>query len=389
MKERKKIENTIGMFDMLKGVAMVFMVFAHNASAFPNLIFDKAGAESAFRAIKFMSYVYDISILPRILFSLVILPAVAMMPALLVVGGYGFRKRPVSKSFKAHFKEMIKPYIITVLATTFCNIFFHYAFFRYLPGALKESLKVFAGLALGVSQTVEIFGHTIYANGPVWFILAMFWSLLIFNIIMNYAKEKYIPYIVFALSVVGWLISYLKFSPWCLSQGLIGVLYAYMGYRLKKNKFFSRDFTVKDKILAITLVFIPNLVFISFGLITEMADNIYSLGPVSYIENGLMGIFLLYLFLRMNSLNGPISDGFRKVGRYSLYFMCVHTVEMIAVPWYKVAEIFGEKQMLGFCVLFVARVALILFIVYLITKVNDHIKKLKDNRTEKEAVNNA
>ena len=389
MKERKKIENTVGMFDMLKGVMMILVVFAHNSSVFPGSFLNEATAESSYKAIRFMSFVYELHILPRIVFSLVTLFIVPMMPILLIIGGYGFRKRPVSKSIKGYYKDLIKPYIYTTIAIIICNTCIHYAFFRYLPGALKESFRVFISLVLGVSQTITLGEETIYANGPIWFMLAMFWSLIIFNVIMNYAKEKLIPYIVFAISLVGWLLSYLKFTPWCLSQGMVAVLYAYIGYRLKKNKFFSRNFTVKDKILVITLVLIPNIVFTCFGLTTEMADNIYSLGPISYIENGLMGIFLMYLFLRMNSLSGPVSDSIRKIGRYSLYFMCVHTVEMIAVPWYKVAEIFGDKQMVGFWVLYVARVALILFIVFLITKINDHIKKLKENRNEKAAVNNA
>ena len=388
MKERKKIENTIGMFDLLKGVIMLIVVLTHNASAFPDSIMGKTVAESTYRSIKYMSYVYELSFFPRILYSFIVLFFISMMPALLIVSGYGFRKRPITKSFKANFNELIKPYIYTIIAVVICNTCIHYAFFRYLPGALKESLKIFVSLALGVSQTITIGEYTIYANGPVWYILAMFWSLIIFNVIMNYAKEKFIPYIVFAISIVGWLLSYLNFTPWCLSQGMVAVLYVYMGYRLKKDKFFSREFSVKDKILIITLVFIPNLICTAFGLITEMADNIYSLGPISYIENGLLSILILYLFLKINWLRGPVSDSLRKIGRYSLYFLCVHSVELIVIPWYKITEIFGDRQILGFFIILVIRITLILFIIYLITKVNDFIRKLKENRLNKSADKN-
>ncbi len=389
MKERKKIENTVGMFDMLKGVMMIIVVFAHNASAFPESFINEATAESSYKAIKYMSFVYELPILPRIIFSLVTLFIVSMMPILLIIGGYGFRKRPVSKSFKGYYKDLLKPYIYTTIAIIICNICIHYAFFRYLPGALKESFKVFISLVLGVSQTISIGEETIYANGPIWFMLAMFWSLIIFNVIINYAKEKFIPYIVFAISIVGWLLSYLKFTPWCLSQGMVAVLYVYMGYRLKKDKFFSREFSLKDKILITTLVFLPNVICSAFGLITEMADNMYSLGPVSYVENGLVSILFLYLILKLNSLRGPISNGLRKIGRYSLYFLCVHTVELIAVPYYKIAEFFEGRQMLGFCIVFVVRMTMILIIMYLVIKVNEMIKKLKEKRIDKPVGNNA
>jgi len=379
MKNKAKIENTLGMFDLLKGVGMLLIVFAHNTSVFPEL-FEKSSTMERTTSLRFMSFFYEIPIIPRLLFAILITFGTALMPAFLSVGGYGFRKRTIGKGFKLLSKEMIKPYIFTVIGTTICNVCLHYAFFRYLPGALSESLKVFLGMALGVSQNVTIGGYTIFANGPVWYLLAYFWALAIFNVVLNLTSDKFIPHVVLVISAAGWLLSYLPFTPWCISQGMVGVVYVYMGYWVKKNKLIGRDYTLKDKLLVLFLIVIPNVVMCSFGFITEMADNVYSLGPVTYIENGLMGIVFVYLFLHLNVFRGKVSGTIRTIGRYSLYIMCIHTVDMIAIPWYKVSEFFATNQMLGFCVVYFVRLAIIFLAVFLVVNISKHSKLLVEKR---------
>ena len=382
MKKKVKLENTLGMFDLLKGVGMLLIVLTHNTSVFPDLLenglsMEKeaiSGAGPLFLAGK---------ILLLVVYALLVTFGIALMPAFLSIGGYGFRKRPIGKGFRLLSKEMLIPYIYTVIATTICNIILHYSFFRYLPGALNESLKVFIGMALGVSETITLGGYTIYANGPVWYVLAFFWAIALFNAILNLAKEKQIPYAVFIVSVIGWLLSYLPFTPLCLSQGMVGVIYVYMGYVVKKKKLISRDFTLKEKLLTVFLIIIPNIVMCSFGLITEMADNVYSLGPITIIENGLMGIVFTYFFLRLNAFRGKITGAVRIIGRYSLYIMCVHSVEMIAVPWYKVSELFASNHLLGFCAIYITRLVIIFITVFLIIKITGRIKMIRDKNREK------
>ena len=376
MKKERKIENSLGMFDLYKGIAMLLMVYFHIKSLFPSFTF--GGATSVNDVIKNMPYVFSLPIIGRVLFSIFIMFPISMMPALLIVAGYGFRKRSISKAFKLNAKELLKPYLITAIVTTLINIVMHYAFFRYLPGALKESGFVFGGLILGLSQTTEIGSITLYANGPLWFILAMFWALTFFNIIINKVSEKRIPYFVFGLSVVGWLLSYIKGVPFCLSQGLVGTINVYIGYYLKKSKFFLRKHSIKEKITIFVAVVIPNFLLAMFGFVTEMADNIYSLGPINYIENGLFGVLLLYAFLHLNYLRGKISGVLRKIGRYSLYVMSIHTVEMIAVPWYVLAGHFQDQQLLGLIIIYIIKLLIIFASCFLIIKITDFIKKRRN-----------
>ncbi len=379
MRERTKIENTIGMFDLLKGIAMLCIVFVHNRSVFPELVIAKI-ADVSGDIMKYMSFAYGLPIIGRLLFSAISAVLIALMPALLIVAGYGFRKRNIGKSFKAHSKELLLPYLYTTVVTVLFHMCLHYAFFRYLPGAVKESCKVFGGMILGLTQTTSFGELTLFANGPIWFFLAMFWALVIFNTVINVADEKHVPYILMILSLIGWGLSYYKYTPFCLSQGLIGTVYIYIGCFLKKNKSFLRDYTKKEKILIATVIIIPNIILTFFGMVTEMADNVYSLGPVTYIENGLLGIVVLYYFLRLNCLKGKVSGAIRQIGRYSLYIMCIHTVEMIAIPWYFFTDYFVDYPILGFFILYFIRLIIIFIACFMLVKIKTIINTIKEQR---------
>ena len=372
-----KIKNTInrpittsmGMFDLLKGVAMFFIVFAHNRSVFPELAIAMLSSYSENGAIKFLPTIFESAFWVRICFAIIGSPMVALMPALFIVTGYSSRKRKIGKCFSMNAKDLIKPYLVTTIVTLIFNVCLHYCFFRYLKGAIKETAMVFGGMILGMTQTVPVGDYWLYANGPIWFVLALFWSIVIFNVLLNKFSDEKLPYYAFGISVLGWVLSFFKYTPFCLSQGMVGVIYVYMGYHLIKTKALISAHDKKTLVKYALLVILPNLVLTFFGCITEMADNVYTLGPVVYVENGLLGIGCLYVLLRTDSLfKGKISGYLRYVGRYSFYFMCIHTVEMIAIPWYTFADRFNNHQVLGFFVIYFIRLVINLIGLVIVVK---------------------
>ncbi|SEA76992.1 Acyltransferase family protein [Pseudobutyrivibrio sp. ACV-2] len=363
------VTTSIGMFDLFKGIAMVLIVLMHNRSNFPMLMIDIITKYSESGTLKNIPFVFEKSIIAGICISVLGAVLASLMPAMFILSGYSVRKRPILKNFSLEMKELIKPYLWTTIVTVLFNIIIHFCFFRYLPGAFQESLKVLAGMLLGFSQTVQFENIIIFANGPVWFILALFWALGIFNILLSVVDEAKIKYYALGLSIIGWLLSYTDFTPFCLSQGLVGVLYVYMGYYIRKNKALTSQHSRKNLFNYTSFVIIPNIILVALGMITEMSDNVYSLGPVTYIESGLLGIGVLYVFLRINKLfNGKIANALRYLGVYSLYFMCIHTVEMIAVPWYVIAEKLINQPVLGFVILYIFRLIIIVIALKILVK---------------------
>ncbi|MGN0707671.1 MAG: acyltransferase family protein, partial [Faecalibacterium sp.] len=88
--------SSIGMFDLLKGVGMLTIVFVHTAELYS---FDMAGGTSL---TTFFPFIYRES----------------LMAAFYIASGYGFRKRSIGKCIEQQCKSLLKPYVFTALATT-------------------------------------------------------------------------------------------------------------------------------------------------------------------------------------------------------------------------------------------------------------------------------
>ena len=324
--ERKKyvVKNTLGMFDLLKGVLMVLMVLAHTYGLF-DFIGDYGGFENVLASVN-----------PIILFILLVMMifAEASMPALFVASGYGFRKTTFKKCVQKQFKMLIIPYLVTMCAA---NAFhFIYFFLRYRPGfraTTVQTLKLFVGFVLGMCNEETYFGHQIGVCGPVWFLLALFISNIIFNELLNRFEGKKLLIASVIVSLVGWLLSLGKTLPWTISQSLVAVLYICFGHMAKKYKIFTSDKKPVVKIVAIVLISAVTLFMGVFGEY-NMALNSYYFGPASIIVIGLAACVFLYLFLFLNIFRGPISEFLRKIGRMSLYVLCIHTVEIMGMGVY-------------------------------------------------------
>ena len=82
--------SSLGMFDLLKGIGMLAIVFAHTAELYPlgtNDVTPFAFALFAYRE--------------------------ALMAAFFIASGYGFRKRSIHKCIEQQLKTLLKPYLYT------------------------------------------------------------------------------------------------------------------------------------------------------------------------------------------------------------------------------------------------------------------------------------
>jgi hypothetical protein len=340
MKKLQHINNSIGMFDLFKGVAMIMIALAHTTGLFQIDI-----SEARFSILFILAAVIEAG-------------KGFLMPVFFIIFGYGLRKRSVVRATAGQFRDMVIPYLLTALITIVLNFVFHYAFFRYIPGAVSETVQLLYGELYGTSETVTLFGKTFFACGPIWFLLALFWAVCIFNVLLSFFSDNVLPFAVCTVSVIGWGIGCLAAVPWCFSQGMVGVLYVYFGYYLKRKKALNLPLDYKAVIFSIIIV-VSELLLAVFRLSGNIADKDYPLGPISYIINGLFGIVILYMAVRVNLIKGVFSDAIKTVGGYSLYFLCIHSIEMIAFPWYMVAERFSDRQMLGIAVIFSSRLIVI------------------------------
>lgn len=321
--KRKQISNTLGMFDLIKGIIMLWVMLLHTYGLFDPI--------NRYNSIE--EKIAELGI-PLILFFLFLahIGSVAM-PILFIIDGYGFRKTSMSKCIHRQYKELLIPFFTTVIITTIAHFLFF--FFRYRAGiryTAYKTLGILAGFLLGVPKDITILGFEFSACVPLWFLLALFIGNVTFTLLMQRFEGRNLLIASFAVSCVGWLIGIWITIPWCISQGLVAVLYICMGYLAKKNKFFTTPISKKTIICMwiITILTAPMNMVMTFN----MAEQDYSFGPIGIASFGVFGILAIYYSLRLGRSAGALITFLRKIGRASLYVFCAHTIEIKAAGGY-------------------------------------------------------
>ena len=322
---KPRTASSIGMFDMLKGAGMLIIVFAHTAELYP------MQAVSGLSLTAFFPFIYR----------------EALMAAFFIASGYGFRKRSIHKCIHQQLKSLLKPYLYTALFTCVLHFIIHYKTFQYLPGTIGESVKVTGGFLLGLPHTAEYFGQEFFSCGPMWYLLALMVGWILLDVILNIFPEQYVPWAVSGCALLGWGVSLVWEPPFCLIQGAVIVPYLYIGFLAKKKHLL--DEPLPPKVFA-GLLGASALIAVG-ALATRTTDCIslaeWSLGPLSIFLDGAAGLLFIRLFMRLSHFHGRIVRFLEAVGRRSLHIFCIHTVEIIAIPWYLMVARFSDRPVLG------------------------------------------
>ena len=346
--------SSLGMFDLLKGVGMLLIVFAHTSELYP------VGDISTITPVTFFLFAYRES----------------LMAAFYIASGYGFRKRSIGKCISQQFKTLFKPYAYTGLATTIAHFVIHYKTFGNWNNAVYETYKVLGGFVLGLPHTATYFGQEFFSCGPMWYLLALMVGWILLDVILNIFPERYIPWAVGGAALLGWGASLVWELPFCLIQGAVITPYLYLGYLAKRQHWLDQPLSRRMScILWAAVLLIP-----AAALATRRTDCVsmaeWSLGPISILLDGLAGLLFIRLFLRWSQRRNPLVRFFEAIGRRSLYIFCVHTVELIAIPWYLFAAKYADRPVLGISLQYILSLGSIWLICALLQRRRDLIIKL-------------
>lgn len=303
-KNNYEIRNTLGMFDFLKGSIMLIVMLSHTSGLFDFM----QGQETLFGN-------YNPLVLVLYIFTYIL--GVASMPIMFILSGYGFRKTTLKKCLKKQCKTLLIPYIVSMFLVAIVKFFFLCFVTRNIHSSLEEASRSFINILLGYS-----------AASPNWFLLALIIGNLIFNQLLNLLEGKKLLLVVVLIACAGWYLSLGRPVPFCLSQGLIATLYIYVGYFSKKKKFFVTNNTLRKKVLIILGTFLFSMVLKGFGDDLNMAHCVYTLGPISIIGNIIISMGYIYIFLLLNRFNSFLISQIRRIGRYSFYVLCIHSIEL-------------------------------------------------------------
>ena len=316
--------SSLGMFDLLKGIGMLAIVFAHTAELYPLGTGDVTPFAFALFAYR-----------------------EALMAAFFIASGYGFRKRSIHKCIEQQVKTLLKPYLYTAAATTVLHCLIHHAAFGSWPNAITQSGKVLGGFLLGLPHTASYFGQEFFSCGPMWYLVALMLAWILLDVLLDIFPERYITPAVIGVTLLGWGASLVWELPFCLIQGAVVVPYLYIGFLAKKKHLL--DEPLPPKVFA-GLLGASALIAVG-ALATRTTDCIslaeWSLGPLSIFLDGAAGLLFIRLFMRLSHFHGLIVRFLEAVGRRSLHIFCIHTVEIIAIPWYLMVARFSDRPVLG------------------------------------------
>ena len=325
-KGKFELKNTIGMFDFYKGIVMFLIILVHTQGIAQTL--EEYGSPEAI--------IQHTNIFVLIFLVLFALFGEASMPALFIVSGYGFRKTTTKKCIAKQVKTLLVPYIISAILTVGIHFFAFWKMFGSGRESLRKTIHIFAGALFGMSMDRSYFGFELSACGPIWFLLSLGIGLIVFNILVNHFEGAKLMVASLIVAVIGWGMSAIYTFPWSISQGFMATFYIAIGYWLKKNKVFTPakcTISKRTKIIYVIVAVVLKVLTLGFGFF-NLANEMYPLGPVSVIANGLLGVVCIRLMLEFNRFDGVISSFVRKIGRQSLYVMCIHSIEIVAVGGY-------------------------------------------------------
>lgn len=255
------------------------------------------------------------------------------VPIFFVLSGFLYHSQSLKKQLVKLFYNLILPYFATgflmlLIGIVTNNVDFNLGFTSM--GSISATLSaIFWGM--GTRGRLAVFGIVVPPIGTLWFLLALFWADIIFNfLIRKFHKHRYYVIIMTILSIVislGSFLSATRFAlfPWSLNAGLIGLIFMWYGYCIKKYDIFSLGTFHKCILvfLNIVLMLLPEIFSVHFWFDFAIADNIF-LHDVIAILGGIGGstllIMLSYYFERLHlRINKAISW----FGKNSLVVLCI------------------------------------------------------------------
>ncbi len=347
----KRSINTIGMFDLSKGVLMAFVVFGHSFGLFVK-----------YWERENMPWWL---LLPIVLFGILMY---GLIPMFFMMSGYGFRKQKMKRCLADRARYLLKPYLWVAGIVTILAVLKAVMQRNLILDALKyQSFPFLLGLCPGETRVFNWYTASI---GPMWFLVALGIAWVVLNILFQMDNEVMRAVSLVSLIAVCTQLPFYSIMPFCIAQSLCCTGYLCIGYYAKKNRVLTNKFSGLTYVIFVVIV----VGAILFGTV-DVSQNVWELGFFDYIASAVAGVLLCKAAMRFEHYEGKIARFFRLCGRNSLYILCVHTVEYLVFPWERITERFEGRAWLGIIVVSVVRGLMISVGCFMVHKVVKFVKR--------------
>ena len=293
-------KNRLGLFDFYKGTLMILIVVFHHGNLW-------------------MAEVKDVN--P----SFIILKASVVMASFFMISGYGFKATDSKSCFHKQVKQMLEPYfwmmLACVLIVSLKNILKGRAVFAEARDYALGFLLVHTDGSVPVYQGIQ-------PSTTGWFLVTLFLSWNLLNLLFHIKKEKLRHLAVAAVALLGMCLTLIPVWIWCLPQSLLATALLYAGYLIKEKKVFYHKIP-KKFLLGLFLLWGVSLIFGA----ANMAANTWKLGMLDFLGAIAGGILLLKGYTYIEFPDVKATEIVMKIGRYTYWIMCLHGVSIGALKF--------------------------------------------------------
>lgn len=276
------------------------------------------------------------------------------MPLFFIVSGYFFKPElSIVDESKKLCRSLLMPYFVIAAFIRFIQFFSNH--FNGLPIDVTDIITL-PLVAWKLNGPME-------SSGAIWFLVALFNAKLMMRYLHNKRCGVAILMFLASLSICFSLFTGIVL-PFCVQQGLMGSIFLYIGYQLKKNAVFD-IVELQPWSVLLTSLFVVAIWGSKVGV--AMRANGYGLGLFNILTSSVISILVILLMKRLEELHSKpitlLNNFLIWCGRYSLIILCVHSIEI------RFVEVYFDSQ-LSFVLEFLIRIGYISVITWFILKIN-------------------
>lgn len=250
------------------------------------------------------------------------------MPLFFVVAGYFFKYKPVKDQLVRDLRRLIVPYLFVVIITTLIDF--------------AKDFKASGELNLHLG--------TLYECGtPAWFLLALFGTKQIFNLLFLSSKRYYLLY-AFLLSSIPCLVAhYIEIDPTlAIGSSICGVFFYAVGHYVNANQILIKSEPYKAYIVVIAVLLWLNT---SVSGAVDMHYCIFKLWVIDFL-GACSGIYLCYALCNyIENSTVRAKNLITTIGYYSFVIYSFHAIEYVFPDWHQIASFSDGTALRPFVIL--------------------------------------
>ncbi len=251
------------------------------------------------------------------------------MPLFFIVSGYFYKPSQIKEHVKKNFRSLVVPYLVT-------------AILMFLLCLLKNSfhetniINPLLGIVVASgSKGLPMLGD--YYVGAIWFLLALFWCRITYNIINQKISQPLQGIVILSVAILSTYIATKIYIPTNLLQGISAMVFFYIGNLFRKRDLFHVQ--LNWLILAIgILAMIATMTTSEDDYPMSMVRCYYGYYPVNVIASCFCTYFIYRFILYMGeNISSKILS---LLGSLSMLILCIHIIDLNFDCWYNFNKVF-------------------------------------------------